>query len=382
MPIPGTSLLLSKGSSSALKRAGLPQSDSRHSRPSFLTDLAFRASSSRAVAFIGCASSCPRFEEIASSVSVSLIFQVRLPGDTLGRSRIDVQAAVDRVQAGTPFIAPQGHRKDDLALLYFTSGTTSLPKLVHVQSEMLLGHTISGSWYKMKPNRLFLCLADLGTLTFLSHLRPSLFSPPAADARSLVGWAKALYAAAGAQLLGGTLFVQPPPAGNFSATHLLETLHRYPIQTLCAPPTIYRALVTTSSLECLRKNPPMKLDHAVGAGEPLNASVIRQFAEASGVTIKDGYGQSETVIVVANFEGVEVRSGFPPLSCLSPSSRLTSRHLPFLQVREGSMGKAAPFFQVGIIDHDGRELGDDQEGEIAIRTDVGGGAVWIFKGAF
>ncbi|GAA5821246.1 hypothetical protein JCM11251_004532 [Rhodosporidiobolus azoricus] len=304
VPVPGTSLLVAK-------------------------DLKFRAEASRATAFIGCVDSCGRFEEIASSVSISLIFQVRTDGDSLGSSRIDFQREVERVPAGTQYEAPEGHKKDDLAIIFFTSGTTSMPKMVILTAEYMLGHTISGLWYQCKPGSLFLCMADLG-------------------------WAKAAYGSLGAFNLGATYFVQPPPPGAFSPTHLLDSLHRYPIQTLCAPPTIYRSLVTTSALAYLKKNPPKALDHCVGAGEPLNASVIVDWRKATGVTIKDAYGQSETVICVGNFEGVPVR--------------------------EGSMGKVAPFFEVNIIGPAGEELGTDEEGEIAIRTDKGAGGHWIFKG--
>lgn len=100
---------------------------------------------------------------------------------------------------------------------------------------------------------------------------------------------------------------------------MIDMLHKYPVTTLCAPPTIYRSLVTTAASAYFRANPPQALEHCVGAGEPLNPSVIRDFRNLSGVTVCDGWGQTETVIVVGNFKGVEVR--------------------------EGSMGKVAPGFE-------------------------------------
>lgn len=154
--------------------------------------------------------------------------------------------------------------------------------------------------------------------------------------------------------MGATYFVQPPPPGSFTPNQLIDSLNRYPIATLCAPPTIYRSLVTNSARAYLKSHPPKALRHCVGAGEPLNASVIKEWQEMTNVQIKDGWGQSETVIAVGNFEGISVR--------------------------EGSMGKVAPFFEVSIIDHEGRELADGEEGELAIRADSGAGAVWIFKG--
>lgn len=94
---------------------------------------------------------------------------------------------------------------------------------------------------------------------------------------------------------GATCFVQPPPPGAFSPNQVVDAMHRYPIATLCAPPTIYRALVTTAGKSYLKKNPPKALRHCVGAGEPLNASVIKEWEEMTGVQIKDGWGQTETV---------------------------------------------------------------------------------------
>lgn len=192
-----------------------------------------------------------------------------------------------------------------------------------------LGHTITGLWYKITPGKVMLCMADLG-------------------------WAKASYGSLGTFNLGGTYFVQPPPPGAFQATHLLETLHRYPIESLCAPPTIYRGLVTHSSLKFIKEHPFNKLNHVVGAGEPLNPSVINEWRAATGLTIRDGWGQSESVIMVGNWDGVKVR--------------------------EGSMGKVAPFFEVGIIGPDGEELKRGEEGELAVRCDQGAGTVYIFKG--
>ncbi|GAA5967236.1 hypothetical protein JCM11641_000484 [Rhodosporidiobolus odoratus] len=302
--VPGTSLLVAK-------------------------DLKYRAEACQAKAFIGCASSCSRFEEVASSLNVSLIFQVRTDDAAFQSPRVDFQAAIGAVPTGTRCAASDGRSKDDLAILFFTSGTTSMPKLVLLCAEYMLGHTISGLWYKCEPGKTFLCMADLG-------------------------WAKAAYGSLGCFCLGGTYFVQPPPPGPFSPIHLIDSLHRYPISALCAPPTIYRALVSPASLAYLREHRPKSLEHCVGAGEPLNASVIKDWGDATGLMVKDAYGQSETVICVGNFEGIEVR--------------------------RGSMGKVAPFFEVSIIGPGGEELGVDQEGEIALRTDSGAGQCWIFKG--
>ncbi|BGO97096.1 hypothetical protein NBRC10513v2_002416 [Rhodotorula toruloides] len=294
-------------------------------------DLKFRAEVAKAKAFIGDHESCGRFEEISSTVGISLIFQVRTDDDGgLGAGRVDFQDALSKVPDGTKCEAPGGHNSTDLVILFFTSGTTGAPKMVLLEAEYLVGHTITGLWYQAKPGTLVLCMADLG-------------------------WAKGTYGGAGAFSMGATVFLQPPPPGNFTPTHLINALHRYPIETLCAPPTIYRSLVTSSARAYLKKNPLKALRHCVGAGEPLNASVIKEWREITGnLTIRDGWGMSETVIAVGNFEGVELR--------------------------QGSMGKPAPFFQMGIVGHNGEELRDGEEGELAIRTDKGAGSCWIFKG--
>jgi acyl-coenzyme A synthetase/AMP-(fatty) acid ligase len=125
--------------------------------------------------------------------------------------------------------------------------------------------------------------------------------------------------------------------GKFNARETLEQLAKYPITSLCAPPTAYRLLVQ----EDLASYHFPALRHCVGAGEPLNPEVIAAWHTGTGLTIYDGYGQTETVLLCGNF---------PPLS-----------------VRPGSMGKPAPGFELGIIDEAGRELPPGQEGDIAVR---------------
>lgn len=219
--------------------------------------------------------------------------------------------------------------------------------MVLLEAEYTLGHTISGLWYRLAPGKRESFLAPSGAQ------RPDDTTVFANMAD--LGWAKAAYSCFGTINQGATLFVQPPPPGAFDPRSVLDILHRYPITSLCSPPTIYRSLVSTASLRYLKDNPPQSLEHCVGAGEPLNASVIKEWRDATGITIKDGWGQTETVILVGNFEGE--------------------------QVREGSMGKVAPSFVVGIIGAKGQELPLGEEGELAVRTDVGGGRSWIFKGA-
>ncbi|WP_376793546.1 acyl-CoA synthetase [Thermogemmatispora sp.] len=220
--------------------------------------------------------------------------------------------------AASPDFTGPKTRSDDPCLVYFTSGTVGYPKMVlHTQASYPLGHTITGKYW-----------LDLHEDDLLWNL-------------SETGWAKWAWSNFfGPWVMGTAIFVQDA-RGKFNPLETLELLHRYPITVLCAPPTAYRMLVLEEPLTYLKEHPPRALRHCVGAGEPLNPEVIRQWQEATGMTIRDGYGQTETVLLCGNF---------PPL-----------------EVKPGSMGKPSPGFEVAVIDHEGKELPPGAEGDIAVR---------------
>ncbi|WP_297156584.1 AMP-binding protein, partial [Thermogemmatispora sp.] len=222
------------------------------------------------------------------------------------------------VAAASPDFNGPKTRSDDPCLVYFTSGTVGYPKMVlHTQTSYPLGHTITGKYW-----------LDLHEDDLLWNL-------------SETGWAKWAWSNFfGPWVMGTAVFVQDA-RGKFNPLETLELLHRYPITVLCAPPTAYRMLVLEEPLTYLKTHPPRALRHCVGAGEPLNPEVIRQWQEATGMTIRDGYGQTETVLLCGNF---------PPL-----------------EVKPGSMGKPSPGFDVAVIDHEGNELPPGAEGDIAVR---------------
>src|SRR5947199_5195321 len=141
--------------------------------------------------------------------------------------------------------------------------------------------------------------------------------------------------------MGAAMFIQDA-RGKFNPIETLEMLNKYPITTLCAPPTVYRMLVLDQPIAYMKAHPPNALRHCVGAGEPRNPEVIKVWQEATGMTIRDGYGQTETVLLCANF---------PPLA-----------------VKPGSMGKPSPGFDVSVIDHEGSELPPNKDGDIAVRV--------------
>ena len=205
-------------------------------------------------------------------------------------------------------------RSDDNAILYFTSGTTGYPKMtVHTHASYPIGHSITGVfWLDLRPEDLHWNLSD-------------------------TGWAKAAWSSFfGPWNAGAAIFVHHSP--KFDTKRTLDILARYPITTMCGAPTNYRMLV----LEDLKAWKFPALRHCVGAGEPLNPEVIDVWKEATGLTIRDGYGQTETVLLAGSF------------LCLEP--------------RFGSMGKPSPGFDIQVIDEEGNILPSNKEGDIAIRV--------------
>ena len=153
------------------------------------------------------------------------------------------------------------------------------------------------------------------------------------------GWAKTAYAGYfGPWLAGATSFVCHHP-GPFDARHTLSVLSRYPIESLCAPPTVYRMLVQEEP-SAFR---PKALRECRAAGEALNPEVLEKWRAATGITIREGYGQTETVFLCGG--------------------------LPGMPVKPGSMGLPAPGFDLAVIDGDGNRLSAGQSGEIAVRVE-------------
>ncbi len=277
-------------------------------------DIQYRAEIAEAVALItdqaGAAKLAPVREQCPTIRTVMVVDE---PGAECPVGCVGYHPAVD---VAAPTWYDRVTTSSDPCLIYFTSGTVGYPKMVlHTHASYPVGHTaVTGRyWLDLRLDDLHWNLSEMG-------------------------WAKAAWSNFfGPWGNGAALFIQDA-RGKFDAAETLALLQRYPISTFCAPPTAYRLLVqqdlSSVKLSALR--------HCVGAGEPLNPEVIDSWRAATGLTIHDGYGQTETVLLCGNFPGMDVRPG--------------------------SMGKPSPGFDVAVVDNDGQEIGPDQEGDIAVRV--------------
>ncbi len=288
-------------------------------------DIQFRAEIAEVSAIITDEEGAAKFDQVRDNCP-TIRTAILIDGGTPKANWTNYHQVV--AEASPEFTGPKT-RSDDACLVYFTSGTVGYPKMVlHTHASYPIGHTITGKyWLDLHEDDLHWNLSEMG-------------------------WAKAAWSNLfGPWVMGAAMFMQDA-RGKFNALETLEMLHNYPITTLCAPPTAYRMLVLDEPMAYLKTNPPMALRHCVGAGEPLNPEVIKIWQDVTGMTIRDGYGQTETVLLCANF---------PPLA-----------------VKPGSMGKPSPGFEVSVIDHDGSELPPNKEGDIAVKIKPQR-PTWMFK---
>ena len=203
-------------------------------------------------------------------------------------------------------------RSDDPMLIYFTSGTTGEAKMVLHDNSYPLGHKVTAElWHDLTPNDVHFTSSD-------------------------TGWAKCAWGKIFGQWIAGACLLIIDVRGKFEATKLLPVIEKYEVTSFCCPPTIYRMLI----LADLSKFDLSELRHCTSAGEPLNPEVIRVWQEGTGLTIHEGYGQTETCCAIASF------------ACM--------------ENKPGSMGKPSPGWNVELHDDDGKPVGNYEEGRIAI----------------
>jgi acyl-coenzyme A synthetase/AMP-(fatty) acid ligase len=283
--------------------------------PNLLTshDLEYRMTAAGAVAAITDGPGVAKVDAIRDDVGTLRQLIRWGAADGAGEGWHDYDALL--AEAGDGEVAAEPTLRDDPMLIYFTSGTVAYPKMVlHTQAYGL---------------------AHVGTARFWHDLRPGDRHWTVSD----TGWAKAAYGGLFGQWHERACVVQVA-LGKPDADTILKIISDNGITSFCAPPTLYRLLVQTDltahDLSCLR--------HCTSAGEPLNPEVIRAWGEGTGgLPVYDGYGQTETTIVVANY--------------------------PCVEVRPGSMGRPAPGWDVDVLDADGTPAAPHVVGEIAIRTE-------------
>jgi acetyl-CoA synthetase len=205
-------------------------------------------------------------------------------------------------------------RNEDIMLLYFTSGTTGMPKMVNHNYIYPLGHILTAAyWQNVQNDGLHFTVAD-------------------------TGWAKSAWGKIYGQWLSGSA-VMTYDLDKFVPVKLMEVIAKYKVTTFCAPPTIYRFLIK----EDLTKFDLRALKYCVVAGEPLNPEVYKQFLEATGIKLMEGYGQTECTVALATYS--------------------------WMEPKPGSMGKPSPGYRIDLLDDDGKSCEVGEEGQIVIYTD-------------
>ena len=202
---------------------------------------------------------------------------------------------------------------DDTALMFFTSGTTGNPKMAAHKHTYALGHFVTAKyWHCCERDGLHLTISD-------------------------TGWGKSLWGKLyGQWLCEGAVFVYD--FDKFDENDILPMFAKYQITTFCAPPTMLRMLIRGD----LSKFDLSSIHHMTTAGEALNPEVHKQFKDATGLEIMEGFGQTETTLAIANLVGTTPKIG--------------------------AMGKASPQFDVDVVDSDGKSMPNGEVGEIVIRT--------------
>ncbi|NLC69719.1 MAG: AMP-binding protein, partial [Clostridiaceae bacterium] len=219
-------------------------------------------------------------------------------------------------KASCKFERPRGEDAvsiGDTSLLYFTSGTTGMPKMVRHDFTYPLGHIVTAKyWQNASDGGLHLTVAD-------------------------TGWAKAVWGKIyGQWLCKSAVFVYD--YDKFVPRDLIDVIVKYGVTSFCAPPTIYRFFIK----EDLSKFRQSKLAYCTTAGEPLNPEVYNRFLEYTGIRLMEAYGQTEMTVAIGTFK--------------------------YMNPKPGSMGKPAPGYDIDILDDKGNSCEVGEEGQIVVRT--------------
>jgi len=209
-------------------------------------------------------------------------------------------------------------------LIYFTSGTTGMPKMVLHDFSHPLGHIVTAKyWQQVREDKLHNSMSDSGWAKF--------------------GWGK-IY---GQFICGAPVFAYD--MDKFDPKSVMEKLEKYRIATFCAPPTMFRFMLA----EGMGNHDFSAIEHCGNAGEPLSPEIFNKIKGIWGLDMHEGFGQSESTVLIANF--------------------------PWFKPKPGSMGKPAPLYDIDLVDAEGSTCEDGEEGRIIIRNTA---AVGLFKGYY
>jgi len=262
-------------------------------------------------------------DNVDAGVPESPTLRHRIALNVKRKGWLDLHSELGRAGSSLSRIQTQN---SDPSLLYFTSGTTGMPKMVQHDFAYPLGHILTAKyWQNVQDGGLHLTVAD-------------------------TGWAKAAWGKIyGQWLCGSAVFVYD--YDRFVPGALLGVISNHKVSSFCAPPTMYRFFIK----ENLREYDFSALKYCTVAGEPLNPEVYAQFLDLTGLKLREGYGQTEMTAAVAVF--------------------------PWMEPKPGSMGLPSPGYDIDLVDDEGRSCETGEKGQIVVRTDARM-PVGMFKGYY
>lgn len=277
-------------------------------------DIEYRLNKARVKAVIVDCSITERMEEARPNCP-DLQVMIQAGGDSLPSGWEDYHAATGAASGDfpKPLGADLACGRDPL-LIFFSSGTTGMPKMVLHDHYYPLGHFLTGLyWHNLEPGDLHLTVAD-------------------------TGWGKAVWGKSYGQWMAGASVFVYDYRGKFVPASLLRVMSKGGVTSFCAPPTIYRFLIR----EDLSRYDLSRLKYCTTAGELLNESVFYEWKERTGLDIHEGYGQTESTLLIAT--------------------------LPCMEPKPGSLGKPAPGWDICLMNERGEETLPGEEGEICVNV--------------
>ena len=274
-------------------------------------DIAYRANSAgiKAVICVDDEYVCTQMEE-ALPESPTIEHRIVVAGEREGWLSLDDLLTAESDEWERP-TGDDATKIDDIMLIYFTSGTTGMAKAVAHNYAYPFGHILTAKyWQQVEENTLHMSVSDSGWAKF--------------------GWGK-IY---GQWMSGATIFAYDME--KFVPTRLLQKIQDYRLTTFCAPPTMYRFMLQ----EDVAAYDLSSVHNFATAGEPLNAEVTLAWERLTGKKIREGFGQSEGPVLLATF--------------------------PWIEPRPGSMGKPSPLLNIKLLDDDGNEVEEGEEGAICV----------------